>query len=36
MSKDNNPKSILDFPHESKTFHPTQKPIALFEYLIKR
>ncbi|KZR58451.1 DNA-methyltransferase [Pseudobacillus badius] len=31
----NYPKSILDFPRESKTFHPTQKPVALFEYLIK-
>ncbi|MGG3924928.1 site-specific DNA-methyltransferase [Metabacillus fastidiosus] len=31
----NFPKSILDFPRDSKTFHPTQKPVALFEYLIK-
>ncbi|HDR7449709.1 TPA: site-specific DNA-methyltransferase [Bacillus toyonensis] len=31
----NYPKSIIDFPRESKTFHPTQKPVALFEYLIK-
>ncbi|GAB2558306.1 hypothetical protein GCM10026983_26900 [Gracilibacillus alcaliphilus] len=31
----NYPKSILDFPRDSKTFHPTQKPVKLFEYLIK-
>ncbi|EJR62784.1 hypothetical protein IK3_03104 [Bacillus toyonensis] len=31
----NYPKSIINFPRESKTFHPTQKPVALFEYLIK-
>ncbi|MCU5403674.1 site-specific DNA-methyltransferase [Bacillus cereus] len=31
----NYPKSIIDFKRESKTFHPTQKPVALFEYLIK-
>lgn len=31
----NYPKSILDFPRESKTFHPTQKPEDLFEYLIR-
>ncbi|MEK3955331.1 DNA-methyltransferase [Psychrobacillus sp. FSL K6-1464] len=31
----NYPKSILDFPRESKTFHPTQKPIDLFEYIIR-
>lgn len=29
------PKTILKFSNESKTFHPTQKPIALLEYLIK-
>jgi len=31
------PKSILeiDKEHPSKTIHPTQKPVALFEYLIK-
>ena len=31
------PNSILKFPNESKTstFHPTQKPVKLFEYLIK-
>ncbi|KAB7675304.1 site-specific DNA-methyltransferase [Bacillus sp. B1-WWTP-T-0.5-Post-4] len=31
----NYPKSIIDFPRDSKTFHPTQKPVALFEYLIE-
>lgn len=31
------PKSIITFqkPHPSKSVHPTQKPVALFEYLIK-
>lgn len=29
------PTSILKFNTESKKFHPTQKPIALLEYLIK-
>ncbi|NBI30981.1 DNA-methyltransferase [Chengkuizengella marina] len=31
------PKSIIKISNESKTstFHPTQKPVALFEYLIK-
>ena len=31
------PKSILSFqkPHPSKSVHPTQKPVALLEYLIK-
>jgi len=31
------PKSIISFekPHPSKSVHPTQKPVALFEYLIK-
>ncbi|MGH1277001.1 DNA-methyltransferase [Bacillus cereus] len=31
----NYPRSILDFPRDSKPIHPTQKPVALFEYLIK-
>jgi site-specific DNA-methyltransferase (adenine-specific) len=31
----NYPKSVLDFPRESRTFHPTQKPTELFEYLVK-
>lgn len=29
------PKDILEFNSESKTVHPTQKPVALMEYLIK-
>ena len=31
----NYPKSIIRIGSESKTVHPTQKPVALFEYLIK-
>lgn len=31
----NFPKSVLDFPRDSKTFHPTQKPLSLFEYIVK-
>ena len=32
-----NPLSVIEFDkiHPSKTIHPTQKPVALFEYLIK-
>ena len=29
------PKDILEFNSESKTIHPTQKPVDLMEYLIK-
>ena len=29
------PKSIIEFEKESSNFHPTQKPVALLEYLIK-
>ena len=29
------PYKIITFPFEQKTVHPTQKPIALMEYLIK-
>ena len=29
------PQSILNFPCEGKKYHPTQKPVALCEYLIK-
>jgi len=31
----NYPRSILYFAHEGKSVHPTQKPVALMEYLIK-
>ena len=31
----NYPKNIIKFPSESRTIHPTQKPVALMEYLIK-
>jgi site-specific DNA-methyltransferase (adenine-specific) len=31
----NYPNDLLSFPSESKLFHPTQKPVKLFEYLIK-
>jgi site-specific DNA-methyltransferase (adenine-specific) len=30
-----NPQSIIAFPKPNRTAHPTQKPVALFEYLIK-
>ena len=30
-----NPLSILSFPRDSSRLHPTQKPVALLEYLIK-
>ena len=30
-----NPLSILSFPRDGKKVHPTQKPVALLEYLIK-
>lgn len=29
------PRSILLFPSEQRAIHPTQKPVALFEYMIK-
>jgi len=29
------PSQVLDFKSENKTTHPTQKPVALMEYLIK-
>lgn len=39
VSKINNgdryPKSILKFKHDKQKLHPTQKPVALLEYLIK-
>ena len=31
----NYPLSVIEFASESKTVHPTQKPVALLEYLIK-
>jgi len=30
-----NPFTLLEFSSEHSKFHPTQKPVALFEYLIK-
>lgn len=35
QSVTNYPRSILEFPNEGKTVHPTQKPLALCEYLIR-
>ena len=32
---ENYPKAVLRFPSEANTVHPTQKPVELFEYLIK-
>jgi site-specific DNA-methyltransferase (adenine-specific) len=29
------PRDVLEIPSEGKTTHPTQKPVALFEYLIR-
>ena len=31
----NYPRQIIEFSSEGKTVHPTQKPVALMEYLIK-
>lgn len=31
----NYPTNVLEFPSQSKCLHPTQKPVALFEYLIR-
>ena len=31
----NYPKQLVDFSSETKTVHPTQKPVTLMEYLIK-
>ncbi len=31
----NYPNNLLDFIRDKETFHPTQKPVALLEYLIK-
>lgn len=35
QTKTNYPRSVLKFNSEGKPIHPTQKPIDLFEYLIK-
>lgn len=35
QTKSGYPKSILTFAYDKEKLHPTQKPIALFEYLIK-
>lgn len=32
---ENYPSSVLEFASEGSTVHPTQKPVALFEYLIR-
>jgi site-specific DNA-methyltransferase (adenine-specific) len=29
------PKNLLEFPNDKPQVHPTQKPVALFEYLIR-
>lgn len=29
------PKNIIDFPNDDNPLHPTQKPLGLFEYLIR-
>jgi site-specific DNA-methyltransferase (adenine-specific) len=34
-TKANFPRSILEFANENNSYHPTQKPAALCEYLIK-
>jgi len=31
----NYPRQLIEIPSEGKTVHPTQKPVALMEYLIK-
>ena len=35
MIKTNYPKQIIKFNHDKNKLHPTQKPVALLEYLIK-
>ena len=35
QTETNYPRNILEIASEGKTIHPTQKPVALFEYLIK-
>ena len=29
------PRSVINFTHDKEKFHPTQKPVALLEYLIR-
>ncbi len=31
----NYPNNLIDFKRDKETYHPTQKPVALLEYLIK-
>ena len=35
QTKTNYPNTILEFGYDKDKLHPTQKPVALFEYLIK-
>jgi len=35
QEKGNYPRQVQRFPNQGKTIHPTQKPVALMEYLIK-
>lgn len=35
QTQGNYPRQILEFSKENKSLHPTQKPVALLEYLIK-
>lgn len=35
QTKTNYPRQVVEFASEGKTVHPTQKPVALLEYLIK-
>lgn len=35
QTQTNYPRSVIEFNSQSKTVHPTQKPVALMEYLIK-
>jgi site-specific DNA-methyltransferase (adenine-specific) len=35
QTKTNYPRSILEFNSVGKTIHPTQKPVVLFEYIVR-
>ena len=35
QNEGNFPRQVIDIPSEGATVHPTQKPVALFEYLIR-